>query len=385
MAFLIYLTVLTTAAVTQVTASCPAACECPAQSPMCPLGVSILPDRCGCCKVCAAQLNQDCSRMRPCDHHKGLECNFGNDVTMAWGICRAKSEGRTCEYNSRIYQNGESFRVGCKHHCTCIDGAVGCTPLCNNKLPPASASCPFPRLVKIPGQCCFSVDCHKGTWPLPPKYQIPSLKTKLKMKQPRVWQHPAPHHPENEPILANQLTEVKPISWENEQGYKHLPAWNTPKKTKCLVQTTDWSQCSRSCGMGVSTRITNKNSQCRLEKEMRLCTIRPCRSLTVSAKKGKSCSPTQRAPKPISLSYGECTSVRLYRPNYCSACTDGRCCSPRRTRTVPVMFVCPDGDRFQRLAMFIQSCKCGHDCEHLNEVALPPQHRMYGDTHRFID
>lgn len=87
-------------------------------------------------------------------------------------VSPAKSEGRTCEYNGRIYQNGESFRAGCKHQCSCIDGAVGCAPLCNNKLPPASPSCPYPRLVRIPGQCCFSVDCHKGTWRLPPKHQV---------------------------------------------------------------------------------------------------------------------------------------------------------------------------------------------------------------------
>lgn len=87
-------------------------------------------------------------------------------------VSPAKSEGRTCEYNGRIYQNGESFRAGCKHQCSCIDGAVGCAPLCNNKLPPASPSCPYPRLVRIPGQCCFSVDCHKGTWHLPPKHQV---------------------------------------------------------------------------------------------------------------------------------------------------------------------------------------------------------------------
>lgn len=74
----------------QVTARCPAVCECPAEPPVCPPGVSSVSDRCGCCKVCAAQLNQDCSPARPCDHHKGLECNYGNDVTMAWGICRGE-------------------------------------------------------------------------------------------------------------------------------------------------------------------------------------------------------------------------------------------------------------------------------------------------------
>lgn len=64
------------------------------------------------------------------------------------------------------------FRAGCKHQCTCIDGAVGCAPLCNHQLPPASSSCPYPRLVRIPGQCCFSVDCHQGSGRLPPKHQV---------------------------------------------------------------------------------------------------------------------------------------------------------------------------------------------------------------------
>uniref|UniRef100_A0A3Q0RIJ9 Uncharacterized protein n=1 Tax=Amphilophus citrinellus TaxID=61819 RepID=A0A3Q0RIJ9_AMPCI len=339
-----------------VTARCPAVCECPAEPLVCPPGVSSLPDRCGCCKVCAAQLNQDCSPARPCDHHKGLECNYGNDVTVAWGICRAKSEGRTCEYNGRIYQNGESFRAGCKHQCTCIDGAVGCAPLCNNKLPPASPSCPYPQLVRTPGQCCFSVDSDTV---------ITCFKTSNLLII-RGYTHHGDymHHGEKH-------TNVRHGHGKDEH----------PLEEKCPVQTTDWSPCSRSCGMGVSSRLTNKNPQCKMKRQTRICTIRPCHSLT----KGKSCSPTQKAPEPIHLSYGECVSVRLYRPNYCGVCTDGWCCSPRRTRTVPVSFVCPDGERFQRLSMVIQSCKCSDDCGHLNEVALPPQHWMYGDTHKFID
>ncbi|XP_026216152.1 CCN family member 1-like [Anabas testudineus] len=380
MAFLIYLSVLTTAVIAQVTARCPAVCDCPADPLVCPPGVSTVSDGCGCCKVCAVQLNQDCSLMRPCDHHKGLECNYGNDVTTVWGICRAKSEGRACEYDGRIYQNGESFRAGCKHQCTCIDGAVGCAPLCENKLPPASPACPYPRLVRIPGQCCLSVDCHKGTWSLPPKHRVPP-----QQHQPRPHHYPDKLHLENELDLPNKLADIKSTGWESEHGYKHLPVWNYLRKKKCPVQTTDWSQCSRSCGMGVSSRITNKNPKCKLERETRICTVRPCHALTQTVKQGKKCSPTQKAPEPIRLTYGECESVRLFRPNYCGVCTDGRCCLPRRTRTIPVTFVCRDGERFQRSAMFIQSCKCSDDCGHLNEVALPPQHWMYGDTHKFID
>lgn len=376
MTLLFLLTVLTAAVTAQVTSGCPAECECPAAPPVCPPGVSAVPDGCGCCTACAAQLNQDCGRMRPCDRHKGLECNYGNDVTTAWGICRAKSEGRTCEYNGRIHQNGESFRAGCKHQCTCIDGAVGCAPLCANKLPPASPHCPYPSLVRMPGQCCFSVDCHGSTRRLPPKMQVLPSQQHLPGSR-----HPARRRPENEPLFSNKLTD----GWESGRGFQRLPDWNHLEVKTCPTQTTDWSQCSRSCGMGVSSRITNNNPQCKLERETRICTVRPCAGPTLPVKEGRSCSPTHKAPAPIRLSYGECASVRLYRPNYCGACTNGRCCSPRRTRTVPVSFVCPDGERFRRSAMLIQSCKCSADCGHLNEVALPPQRWLHGDTHKFID
>ncbi|XP_072318555.1 CCN family member 1-like [Eucyclogobius newberryi] len=381
--FWIYMTI-TTALVTQVTVSCPARCQCPGEPRVCPAGVSVVPDGCGCCKVCAAQLNQDCSLLKPCDPHRGLECNYGNDVTTADGICRAKAEGRTCEYNGRMYQNGESFRAGCKHQCTCMDGAVGCGPLCNNKLPAASPSCPFPRLTKTPGKCCFTVDCHKGTWHLPWKSKVPQAKE----YPPRRGYYSVQHKPNKELKQPNDLKDVK-TGRKNQYRLHHLPENNVIlkriKENNCPVQTTGWSQCSRSCGVGISSRITNKNPGCKLQKETRICTIRPCHSLIVPTKKDLKCSPTQKAQGPLRLSYGECVSVRLYRPNYCSVCTNGRCCSPRKTRTIPVTFVCPDGERFQKSAMFIQSCKCSTNCGHLNEVALPPQHWMYGDTHQFID
>uniref|UniRef100_A0A3B4BET7 Uncharacterized protein n=1 Tax=Periophthalmus magnuspinnatus TaxID=409849 RepID=A0A3B4BET7_9GOBI len=336
----------------QVTGSCSARCPCPGEPVLCPAGVSAVSNGCGCCKVCAAQLNQDCGPLKPCDHHKGLECNYGNDVTMAEGVCTAKSEGRTCEYNGRMYQNGESFRVGCKHQCTCLDGAVGCAPLCINKLPPPSPTCPLPSLIKTPGKCCPFVHCHKRTWHLSWKKKVGNVT--------------APDKNSNH------------VTCQYKQG---LAAILRMKENTCPVQTTSWSQCSRSCGTGISSRISNKNTECKLQKETRICTIRPCHSLL----KVQKCSPTQKAPGALRLSYGECVSLRLYRPNYCSVCADGRCCSPQKTRTIPVSFVCPSGQSFHKSAMFVQSCKCSTDCGHLNEVALPPQHWMYGDTHKFID
>lgn len=50
----------------------------------------------------------------------------------------------------------------------------------------------------------------------------------------------------------------------------------TMMRANCLVQTTEWSACSKTCGMGISTRVTNDNAFCRLEKQSRLCMVRPC-------------------------------------------------------------------------------------------------------------
>lgn len=72
------------------TSSCLSVCECPMELPRCAPGVSLVVDSCGCCKVCARQLNEDCSLTEPCDHTKGLECNFGASFGAMRGICRGR-------------------------------------------------------------------------------------------------------------------------------------------------------------------------------------------------------------------------------------------------------------------------------------------------------
>ncbi len=44
----------------------------------------------------------------------------------------------------------------------------------------------------------------------------------------------------------------------------------------CKKETTPWSSCSLTCGMGVSVRVTNDNADCVPEQQRRLCLVRPC-------------------------------------------------------------------------------------------------------------
>lgn len=44
----------------------------------------------------------------------------------------------------------------------------------------------------------------------------------------------------------------------------------------CITQTTPWSPCSKTCGRGISQRLSNDNAGCMMEKESRLCNLRPC-------------------------------------------------------------------------------------------------------------
>ncbi|MBN3297129.1 CYR61 protein, partial [Amia calva] len=349
-------------------ASCPSQCICPAEVPKCAPGVSLVLDGCGCCRVCARQLNEDCTKTEPCDHTKGLECNFGAIFGAPRGICRAKSEGRPCEYNSKIYQNGESFQPNCKHQCTCIDGAVGCIPLCPQELSLPNLGCANPRLVKVAGQCCEEWVCDEDS-----ARRLDKIPVEV------------PTDSENDLTNINELIALV------KGGLKSLPVFRVPpegrmfESQKCIVQTTAWSQCSKTCGTGISTRVTNNNNECKLVKESRICEVRPCRPLSYpSLKKGKKCSRTKKSSQAVQFTYAGCSSLKKYRPKYCGSCVDDKCCSPQQTRTVKVKFRCEDGETFSKNVMMIQSCRCNYNCPQANEASYP-FYRLFNDIHKFRD
>ncbi|XP_015742725.1 protein NOV homolog [Python bivittatus] len=131
--------------------------------------------------------------------------------------------------------------------------------------------------------------------------------------------------------------------------------------SNCIEQTTEWSACSTSCGMGASTRVTNKNPMCEMVKEIRLCEVRPCEKSQLPDK-GKKCLRTIKARTAVHLEYKNCTSIQMYKPRYCGICNDGRCCTPHTTRTIQVEFRCPEGNPIEHPVMSIATCVCHSNC-----------------------
>ncbi|XP_047446879.1 cellular communication network factor 1, like 2 [Mugil cephalus] len=353
-------------------AECPAECSCAPTLPLCPPGVSWVTDHCGCCKVCARQFNEDCSSTEPCDHIKGLRCHLGAGGDPERGLCRAEAHGLPCMFNGQVYQHGENFQPVCQHQCTCMNGVVGCMPLCPHQVPLPHWRCSRPRLARPEGGCCEKWVCdddnsidEEPDEPVrisPPDHQLhPNDISALLQAQPQ------PQHPAD-----TRLRET--VSF---------PVSEALLQPRCFSQTTEWTQCSTTCGMGISSRLTNNNPDCRLVKETRLCQIRNCELAFPVASKGKKCQRVVRPQEPVSITFGGCSTAERYRPRTCGGCTDGRCCTPSHSRTARLRFHCPDGDSFHNV-MWIQRCHCSASCG-TDSRPSSTLLSIYNDIHNFRD
>ncbi|NWW81666.1 NOV protein, partial [Climacteris rufus] len=240
-------------------------------------------------------------------------------------------EGDNCVFDGMIYRNGETFQPSCKYQCTCRDGQIGCLPRCNLDLLLPGPDCPFPRKVEVPGECCEKWICD----------------------------------PDDEVILGGFAM----AAYRQEAT---LGIDVSDSSANCIEQTTEWSACSKSCGMGFSTRVTNRNQQCEMVKQTRLCMIRPCENEESSDKKGKKCSRTKKSVRAVRFEYRNCSSVQAYKPRYCGLCSDGRCCTPHSTKTVQVEFLCPQGKILKKPMMLINTCVCHNNCPQSNIVFFQP-------------
>ncbi|XP_069744208.1 cellular communication network factor 6 [Narcine bancroftii] len=291
-------------------------CKC-LRKPVCAPGTSLVTDGCGCCKACAKQFGELCTEADTCDPHKDLYCDYSGDrPKYEFGIC-AYTIGVGCELNGIYYRHGQTFQPHCHYKCTCVNGALGCTPTCTKKL--AAGQCKNVKVIKSSEYCCEKSHCDK---------------TGGKSQQ----------------AIAQRVMSVykaRPVVW----------------RKKCMLQTTQWSACSKSCGIGISVRVRNDNSRCEFGRESRLCFIRPCNTSTLkNMKKDKKCLQSFQHAKSDRFSLSGCTSRRRYRPTFCGTCSDSRCCIPNQAKTVKVEFNCTDGGIIIWKMMWITSCKCQRVC-----------------------
>lgn len=317
------------------TQCCPSTCpsQCPSTPPTCAPGVRAVLDGCSCCLVCASQRGESCSEMQPCDQSSGLYCDRSADPSNQTGICMVL-EGDNCVFDGVIYRSGEKFQPNCQYHCTCRDGQIGCVPRCQLDVLLPRPDCPAPRKVAVPGECCEKWICgpdEKGTLG---GITLPA------------------YRPE-----ATLEVEVPDSS------------------SNCIEQTTEWSACSKTCGMGFSTRVTNRNHQCEMVKQTRLCMVRPCEQEPEQPtdKKGKKCLRTRKSLKAMYLQFKNCTSLQTYKPRFCGVCNDGRCCTPHNTKTIQVEFQCSSGQIIKKPWMVIGTCTCHTNCPQNNGAILQAQ------------
>lgn len=302
---------------------CIGPCQCPPTVLRCPAGVRQMLDSCGCCQVCARQEGEACTDRLPCDTHQGLQCDYSASPPGGPGQCVGRNE-LGCEMNGRRLEEGQIFQPSCAKLCHCLGGGVTCVPLCSDDLKRPTDKCLKPRLVRLPGRCCKEWVCDS---------------------------------------VDNNISS-NPSAEQTRQDYRGgLFGPTFGSISNCIEWTSDWSPCSHSCGPGVSTRTTTRNWACRLQTETRLCHVRTCPSMLPGLRMLQTgsgvCESSHISPVSIKLEHQGCWSTRAYRPRFCAlTCLEGRCCSPSHTRTVRMVFRCPQGRLTQQQVMMIESCSC---------------------------
>ncbi|KAF3851705.1 hypothetical protein F7725_013477 [Dissostichus mawsoni] len=367
---------------------CPAQCSCPPLPQPCPAGISWVSDRCGCCKVCARQFNEDCSATQPCDHIKGLRCHLG-----AGGDPR----GGCVERRPRV--------------CPVSSGA-GCTSMEKTSSPAASTSAPawtgwwaacpsappgaavYLALCATPagqhGEGCCRSGCVTTTTT---SMRSQRADTHLPARQPA-----APNH-----ISALLQAPLQP--WHRAATGRakfremvSFPMSEVLPQSSCFPQTTEWTECSTTCGMGISSRVTNENQDCQLVRESRLCQVRQCEpQLPVASKKShdvalKVALFLSSRREEVSTDYpppgaGQNLLRWMLHDTPVSApqlwdMQRWPLLHPSLSRTVRLRFHCPDVEGFYRNVMWIQRCSCTTSCGPYSAPSSPAV-SVHNDIHTF--
>jgi len=384
--------VLIILSINQISANlCPHQCDCTEEPTSCPVGESLIKDGCNCCMVCARQEGQSCDLSEKiCDPAHSLYCDFAASHDGNFGICKVRM-GKSCLVNGRMIPSGEVWEISCKEKCWCFEGYSGCMPTCPVEAwIPDPTECPNAFMVEVPGECCPRWECGEPIHDLTQEVtyshsneildniiydeDIGDVGDELLDYQLTPFEQ---EQDENNLYGLHLLDEVDSLENNILPGDIHeIQSYNNAQL--CQSKATAWTPCSKTCGLGISTRMSNSNFDCKIERQTRLCNLRPCSDLqNVIIPQKRQCLKQRKQSKREVITYIGCSSIRKFRPRYCGLChhDTNKCCTPKLTRTTSVDFYCPDGRTFRKKLLVIRSCQCTKHCVNRNKSL---RRRKYG-------
>ncbi|XP_069491257.1 CCN family member 1-like isoform X2 [Ambystoma mexicanum] len=265
------------------------------------------------------------------------------------GSGTATREGHPCSVKDAVYQNGDRFQMACHSSCVCLDGSVACTSLCPPTHPARMPGCLVMEQVAVPGQCCKQWRCLEFSNGL----------------QHGTAEHTGVAEAQQSPRTQKRSRNLAFLGTDTprRRRIKGKRSSNDVEVDRCQKEPTEWTDCSKTCGTGISTRLVWSNGSCTPRRQRRVCMVRPCGAFLEEGKyevikAGKKCTRLVRPLDAQTWTFKGCQSQRPLVPNYCGYCSNGGSCTPTKTHTVPVKFQCEGGAEMTRKVMWVQNCGC---------------------------